>query len=272
MKKFQIGTIKFQSLDLEWAVFWENESLVVDPVPEIDLPLNHFRALVSMINNHKDIIEIIPLSCFSKWIEEQNGFTIFSIAGRENVSADWEKFIEETNRNFSLNILSEDTVGNIKEKLAAVQWQKQLNSLGIKLGENAVKLDDGRILYNHHGKYRSNLTFLISEEEIKNGHLFKFDNEFLRETNYPWHSCGSPKVVFGKFFVSKKGAKCFEVTNDGPDACIRIDWGGALSRTRGIRMRVSTFNNVKYFRSASSTGGGMGSDYVVIPRDWRYKS
>ena len=47
---------------------------------------------------------------------------------------------------------------------------------------------------------------------------------------------------------------------------MRIDWGGAFNRTRGLdKDTVNSIPEILYYHKASSNGGGTGYDYLVVP-------
>lgn len=124
----------------------------------------------------------------------------------------------------------------------------------------AITLDNGNFLINDCGKYASNLSFLNTVSDIQ------YDDVDKKDINLPQ---GNLSCVYGDFFVSKKGTKCFRILpkNDAHHILIRDDWGGGFSHYRGGTLPQ---DDALYYRRASSNGGGQGYDYGVYPKDWRY--
>jgi hypothetical protein len=123
-----------------------------------------------------------------------------------------------------------------------------------------IKLDNGNYLFNDYGKYSSGLSFILPSEDTE---IFK--SVETEQYNLP---DGDLSEVKGRFFTSKKGTKCFDVKEDGPDVLIRDSWGGSFNKYRGDTL--SLLPNQKYFNRASSNGGGNGYDYVVVPIHTKY--
>jgi hypothetical protein len=127
--------------------------------------------------------------------------------------------------------------------------------------DGVVELSDGSFLIKDYNKYGSGLCILHSRPAF----------------GYEYVSCGKDDlnlsrgyfdILYGAYFVSKKGTKCFRVDKNGPHKLIRDDWGGAFNSYRGGSLPVEG-KDVLYYKRAKSNGGGMGYDYVVVPRDWK---
>lgn len=79
---------------------------------------------------------------------------------------------------------------------------------------------------------------------------------------------GITAFMFGDYWVSKKGTKCFKIKPpiEAKHILIRIDWGGSFNKTRGLDINtIKDIPEVLYYHKASSNGGGTGYDYLVVP-------
>lgn len=137
---------------------------------------------------------------------------------------------------------------------------------GFKLGEDIIQLEGKKRLVRHYGKYMSNLSILV---EVYSDYSWLRSPDLSQEMNIRFD--GMPYVMRGEYFVSKKGTKCFRVKKDGPHFLIRNEWGGAFNDTRGFTSsRQAEIEGIAlYFRRASSNGGGLGNDYIVLPVGFR---
>jgi len=122
-----------------------------------------------------------------------------------------------------------------------------------------IKLDNGKVLINHYGKYKSGLTFILDYPFLCWESVDKSDLNLNR---------GDYEVLYGNFFESKKGTKCFKVLpkEKASHKLIRDDWGGSFNSYRG---RTLPETNSLYYKRASSNGGGSGYDYAIYQRDWK---
>lgn len=127
--------------------------------------------------------------------------------------------------------------------------------------EGVVELNDGSFLIKDYEKYGSGLCILHSHPAFG----YEYVSCGKDDLNL---SSGSFDVLYGAYFVSKKGTKCFRVDKNGPHKLVRDDWGGAFNDYRGGSLPVEG-KDVLYYKRAKSNGGGMGYDYVVVPRDWK---
>lgn len=127
--------------------------------------------------------------------------------------------------------------------------------------DDVVELNDGSFLIKDYDKYGSGLCILHSRPAFG----YEYVSCSKDDLNLP---NGSIDVLYGSFFVSKKGTKCFRVDKNGPHKLVRDDWGGAFNDYRGGSLPVEG-KDVLYYKRAKSNGGGMGYDYVVVPRDWK---
>lgn len=131
-------------------------------------------------------------------------------------------------------------------------------------------------LVKQFGKYLPNLVFVLSKE-------FSLDKDgkptspikFVRDVNITDNMNlvfnGDPKILFGDYWISKKGSRCFRPKNplDAKHLLAKVAWGGA-DETHGSRGNYPEDipAGVLYFRHARSNAGGMGYDYWVIPVDY----
>ena len=126
--------------------------------------------------------------------------------------------------------------------------------------EEHVNLTNGNVLMNRYGKYQPNLTFVASEPYIM------WDRIAATELNCN-PDAGWFDVLYGTFFVSKKGTKCFRIDANGPHILIKDSWGGCFNKYRGYSLPE---NGSVYYHRASSNGGGCGYDYGIYPRNWMF--
>ncbi len=135
-------------------------------------------------------------------------------------------------------------------------------------------------MYADFGKYRPNITYIIPQEwnldasgnpeaPIKREEI----DTLTKNMNIDFNS-SSVKVLFGEWWTSKAGKAMFKVTSPttAKHVLICASWGGAFDRTRGQDDSYAKSIGVDYFRSASSNGGGAGSDYYIVPVDFIARS
>ena len=126
-----------------------------------------------------------------------------------------------------------------------------------------IVLDNGDWLVKHYEKYQSGLTILHKPDF----NPFNFTGQQVDNESFNLHHEGSFRIINGEFFVSKKGTKCFRAYPDGDDQLVCHSWGGAFNTSRPYGK--DTFGeDAKYYRNASSNGGGQGNEWVVLPRGW----
>ena len=124
---------------------------------------------------------------------------------------------------------------------------------------NAIQLSNGSFLIKAYGKYQPDICFISKVPIWGVGENIKFS-----DLNLP--GSGYLEIWYGKYFISKKGTKCFELTckEEAPHILVRDSWGGPSNSYRG---RTLPENELFYLRSASN-GGGAGDDYAIIPKGW----
>ena len=131
-------------------------------------------------------------------------------------------------------------------------------------------------LVKQFGKYLPNLVFVLSKE-------FSLDKDgkpvspikYVRDVNVTDNMNlvfnGDPKILFGDYWISRKGSRCFRPKNPmtASHLLIKVAWGGA-DETHGSRGNYPEDipAGVLYFRHARSHAGGMGYDYWVIPVEY----
>lgn len=132
-------------------------------------------------------------------------------------------------------------------------------------------------LVKQFGKYLPNLVFVLSKEfsldkDGKPVSPVKFVRDINVTDNLNLVFNGDPKILFGDYWISRKGSRCFRPKNplNAKHLLIKVAWGGA-DETHGSRGNYpeDVPEGVLYFRHARSNTGGMGYDYWVIPVDYR---
>lgn len=139
-------------------------------------------------------------------------------------------------------------------------------------GDTCYETETG-FLVNDFGKYCPNITFIVSKEiELDasgkpiNPLQYIRDREVTDSMNMDFD--GEAEFMFGDFWRSKKGGACFRPKNPkvAKDLLVRVSWGGCFDSSRGTYSdEANAIEGVKYFRRASSNGGGTGYDYWVLP-------
>lgn len=128
-------------------------------------------------------------------------------------------------------------------------------------------------LVNMYGKYDPNLCFVLDKYFHLTGNAdpinpieYIGDKEVSDNMNMDFN--GTTSFMFGDYWVSKKGTKCFKIKPpvEAKHMLMRIDWGGAFNRTRGLNNDiVNSIPEILYYHKASSNGAGTGYDYLVVP-------
>lgn len=131
-------------------------------------------------------------------------------------------------------------------------------------------------LVKQFGKYLPNLVFVLSKEFSldKDGKptspvRYVRDIDITDNLNLVFN--GDPKILFGDYWISRKGSRCFRPKSPlaAKHLLVKVAWGGA-DETHGSRGNYPKDipAGVLYFRHARSNAGGMGYDYWVIPVDY----
>lgn len=126
-----------------------------------------------------------------------------------------------------------------------------------------IKLNSGNYLVKRYGKYDPHLCFISETEEVESTETVDRSDLNLAD--------GQFTVLYGNYFVSKKGTKCFKILPKeiAPHMLVRDDWGGCFNSYRGKTLPDET-NGALYYYRAHSNGGGAGYDYSVLPKDWKF--
>ena len=108
----------------------------------------------------------------------------------------------------------------------------------------------------------------VSYKYVFENKEFKNMNEAVQQTfNIPFDG-NVGYIILGQYRKNKKGTDIFDTTKD-EDYLIYVSWGGAFNKSRGIE--IDKIKGYKYYRRATSNGGGSGCDYIVISKDFKNK-
>lgn len=142
-----------------------------------------------------------------------------------------------------------------------------------------VFLNGNNFNYVNVGKYASGCTLVIPQEwnldcDGKPESPVRYQEVLELTDNMNIDFNGDANVLFGKYHLSQAGKPVFKITapNDADDVLILVSWGGAFNSSRGNYGSYAKSIGAKYFRSASSNGGGCGNDYWVLPVNFVYDS
>lgn len=145
--------------------------------------------------------------------------------------------------------------------ISAVEEDKWWSNQALFMGRDVFMLDGWQRLVKHYGTYRSGMTFLVNNftdfEWIK-------DPQISAKMNLNFD--GDCKLIYGEYFESKKGTKCFRVKKGGKHVLVKVSWGGSWNRSRGLRTAPA---GSLYYRRTTSRGGGLGTDYVIFPANYK---
>ena len=128
--------------------------------------------------------------------------------------------------------------------------------------DNVITLDNGKFLIRDYDKYGSKLSILSTLPKV-----------VWEETQPKEFNIASKREkiicrVYGEYFITKKGTKCFRVNPNGKHMMLRGFYGGAM-RCADLLYDVRNNPEVIYHKDASSNGGGLGYRYLIVPRDWK---
>ena len=150
----------------------------------------------------------------------------------------------------------------------------------ITLEEAKEILGTDKIFYNgnnkfnvlRNGRYDCKMTIEIPQEwsldKNKNPEdpiRYTKNNKLTDGMNIDFN--GDAKFLLGKYRLSQKGRPVFELTKptEAKDALIEVSWGGAFNSSRGQTKEYSNEVKPKHFERRTSGGGGLGSDFWVLP-------
>lgn len=138
-------------------------------------------------------------------------------------------------------------------------------------GDESYETETG-YLVNKFGKYKPNITFVLPKifDLGKDGEIidpldYTEDKAMTDDMNVDFD--GDAGFIFGDFWRSKKGGACFKPKNPmkAEHLLIRVCWGGCFNSHRGLSRNEVEACRPLYYRSACSSGGGVGYDYIVLP-------
>lgn len=203
---------------------------------------------------------------------------VLELQDRDVAIEDWKWKVYRGIYDGDYPLIDIEVIGNFKEEwvisnyivskqlVATNQYNRKITKefekyYPYELPKGTIILDNGNYLMNKYGKYEINLS-IISKIPALN-----WQDIDHRNLNLP---DGNTAIIYGSYFVSKKGTKCFRITSKetATHKIIKDNWGGAFSKYRGGTLPK---DNAVYYRVASSNGGGMGVDYAIYPIDWIYK-
>lgn len=128
----------------------------------------------------------------------------------------------------------------------------------------AIEINTGENLINRYGRYSPAITFVVPASE-ENVEWTAMDTAETR-INIDWD--GDPRFIVGDYWVSKKGTRCFRPNKDGKHLLIENEWGGCFNPTRGNEYEAIK-DVALYSKRAASNGGGLGSNYYILPNGYR---
>lgn len=156
-----------------------------------------------------------------------------------------------------------------KVKVDLETAKKILNTDKVFLnGKNKFNVFDG-------GKYNSGFTIVIPQEwdlnvdeKPENPINYKECKELTDGMNVDFD--GEASILLGKYRKSQNGKPVFEITEpiDAKDTLISVSWGGSFNHTQGQSGEYAKEVGAKAFVRCSSNGGGLGTDYWVLPVDF----
>ena len=135
-----------------------------------------------------------------------------------------------------------------------------------KMQQSFLTLDNGDIIINMFGKYNPDIVFVLKDEY--KSYIQEYEpmhNDMRTALNIPWD--GEPTVMYGRYWISKKGSPCFTPTSKdmATHILIKNSWGGAFDHTRGREFDLASSLS-EYSRHASSNGGGTGYCYYIMKK------
>jgi len=131
------------------------------------------------------------------------------------------------------------------------------------------RLDNGKVIANHTGKYSSGLCFILDEEydPFYNGYE-NISWESINLTRDSWAGFNQLRMIRGNFWTSKKGTKCFKPDfASGKHMLLEDGWSGSRSYTSDL-LKIK---NPLFGRCSTSNGGGAGHMYVIVPFGYVYE-
>lgn len=174
------------------------------------------------------------------------------------------------------NPLNHTGIGDYPQKGVIIKKALRLAEVKALFSSELVFETRDCFLVKQFGKYMPNLVFVLSKEFSldKDGKpispiKYVRDTDITDDLNLVFN--GDPKILFGDYWISRKGSRCFRPKNplEAKHLLVKVSWGGA-DETHGSRGNYPEDipAGVLYFRHARSNAGGMGYDYWVIPVDY----
>ena len=135
------------------------------------------------------------------------------------------------------------------------------------------------------GKYSPEMTFIVSDDWIpynKQGTRFynpiycsnatyqpETVKKYLAGMNFEF-DLEDYRISFGNFRISQAGKPVFEILEPTRSSSCFISgcWGGAFAKHYGDKYVENA--GIEWHKLKSSNGGGMGSEYYVVPIGWVY--
>ena len=132
--------------------------------------------------------------------------------------------------------------------------------------KSTLSLDNNDLIVNMFGKFEPNIVFVLKNEY--KSYLYDFEDmpsDVRHEINIKWD--GTPYVMYGRYWISKKGSKCFTPTSKdmATHILIKNSWGGCFEHSRGREFDLASSLS-EYSRHASSNGGGAGYCYYIMKK------
>lgn len=131
-------------------------------------------------------------------------------------------------------------------------------------GSNVLTdLDNGDVAIKKFDRYNPDIVF-IYKDVTEYGKLTRESINIKVKQSYF-------DVLYGNFFINKKGTRCFSLTTESlaTDQMIIHYWQGVGSVV--IPTALLYHSSVKHVKHAMSNKGNSGWSYVVIPKDFRYE-
>lgn len=125
---------------------------------------------------------------------------------------------------------------------------------------------DREFLLNSYGKYMPKLTFLIPKNYYPVWEEDSYLDVLAKKLNIEWEGTGID-CIFGNFYISKKGTKCFRILpkNKAHHVLIRNKWGGSTrSRRKSSTFTEEDAKGNLYYHLGISHGGNMGRTYAIF--------
>lgn len=141
-----------------------------------------------------------------------------------------------------------------------------LENFNIKMGKNTVQLTNGEYLVNWYGKYDPQMSFLVNWNTMPYFYFRKLDYNMNIEFD------GEPYVMYGDYWISRKGKHCFRpLPKDRAEhMLIKVSWErGMFEITHGRNPELEKVS--LYYHRARSRGGGIGNTYYILQKGYVHR-